>query len=147
MRQDNLKNRSGKTLENLDSKFGKSLENLDSKIPNNYKIGFYSAIALLVLSLLFYNFFSVFNSNDDNTYSFNYLKPIEVKQNDFKIINPNIKKAIQLNEYLINLKSNPKTVHKYDSLKQFRPGLFDTIQYYLTQKQKYYEQSNSKKDR
>ncbi|MDT0691236.1 hypothetical protein RM549_15680 [Salegentibacter sp. F188] len=93
---------------------------------------FYTSLALIVFSLLIWNLVSSFNPTKKG---YEMLGPeittryseVELPQEpDYLKL-----KALKINAFLDTLRSNPETIHIYDSIMITRPGLKDSINLYM----------------
>jgi len=103
------------------------LNGVDNRLSQKGKWVAYGAISICLIALVIWNLTRAFSGD----YEMPNFGNIEHRTVDVKNLpDPNNIKARKMDLLLENLKANPETRHIYDSLKVYRPGLFDTINYY-----------------
>lgn len=106
------------------------LSNIDNKLSYRLKWFVYGGISIVLIA------FIVWNLTRSFTGDYQALEIGNIKNETKKLdhIDRNQLKAIKMDRYLNDLKQTHQGKKIYDSLRQARPGLFDSINYYKNRK-------------
>lgn len=111
----------------------KKLVQWDGHLNMRQKWLVYTAMLFAIITLLTWNFVRTIN-NPSQVYtadSFEPTDPYGVKMQKSPKYDPMKGRAIGMLEYLDSLKSDARGKKTYDSILQTRPGLLDSISYYI----------------
>lgn len=119
-------------VHNLKNSAANKLSQFDNGLSERTRWIFYTSLALIVISLLIWNLLNSFKSNNEGLEMFSpeittRYSEVELPQEpDYLKL-----KALKINAFLDTLRSNPETIHLYDSIMITRPGLKDSINFYM----------------